>query len=87
VIRITTESGEKRLKVRIMDNGIGIKPKHRRKVFEKFYRVPTGDLHDVKGFGLGLEYVDRIVKMHQGTIEVEENEQKGSTFILTFKND
>jgi two-component system phosphate regulon sensor histidine kinase PhoR len=64
------------------DNGIGIPRKDRKKIFKRFYRVPTGNIHDVKGFGLGLDYVQKIVKRHGWKINVTENSRKGSTFIV-----
>jgi two-component system phosphate regulon sensor histidine kinase PhoR len=64
------------------DNGIGIPKKDRKKIFKRFYRVPTGNIHDVKGFGLGLDYVQKIVKRHGWKIYVIENSRKGSTFIV-----
>lgn len=64
------------------DNGIGIPKDLRKKIFKRFYRVPTGDIHDVKGFGLGLDYVQKIVERHRWKIYVIENSRKGSTFIL-----
>ena len=64
------------------DNGIGIPKKDRKKIFKRFYRVPTGNIHDVKGFGLGLDYVQKIVKRHGWKINVIENSRKGSTFIV-----
>lgn len=67
------------------DNGIGIPKDDRKKIFNRFYRVPTGNLHDVKGFGLGLDYVQKIVKRHGWKIKVIENSRKGSTFILEIK--
>jgi two-component system phosphate regulon sensor histidine kinase PhoR len=68
------------------DNGIGISKEHRKQIFKRFYRVPTGNVHDVKGFGLGLDYVQKIVRRHGWQINVIENSRKGSTFILNIKN-
>jgi len=67
------------------DNGIGIPPNDRKKIFNRFYRVPTGNVHDVKGFGLGLDYVKKIVQRHGWQIKVIENRRKGSTFIVEIK--
>lgn len=67
------------------DNGIGIPPKERKKVFNRFYRVPTGNVHDVKGFGLGLDYVKKIAQRHGWRIKVIGNSGKGSTFIVETK--
>lgn len=64
------------------DNGIGIPKDYRKKIFTRFYRVPTGNVHDVKGFGLGLDYVQKIVRRHGWRINVIENSRKGSTFIV-----
>lgn len=67
------------------DNGIGIPQNDRKKIFNRFYRVPTGNVHDVKGFGLGLDYVKKIVQRHGWRIKVIENSRKGSTFIVETK--
>jgi two-component system phosphate regulon sensor histidine kinase PhoR len=64
------------------DNGIGIPKDYRKKIFTRFYRIPTGNVHDVKGFGLGLDYVRKIVQRHGWKIDVMENSRKGSTFIV-----
>lgn len=69
--------------LKISDKGIGISKNYIEKVFDKFFRVPTGDLHNVKGFGLGLAYVKRIVELHNGTIELESEVDRGSTFKIT----
>lgn len=66
----------------IKDNGIGIPKESRKKIFTKFYRVPTGNVHDVKGFGLGLDYVNKLVKAHRWKIKVNENPKGGSIFTL-----
>lgn len=68
----------------IQDNGIGIAPEYKKKVFEKFFRVPTGDVHNIKGYGLGLSYVASVMKAHGGTVDVVSEPGKGSNFIATF---
>lgn len=70
------------LELRVADNGIGIAPEYTSKIFEQFFRVPSGDTHNIKGYGLGLSYVNHIVRRHQGFIEVESELGKGSTFIV-----
>lgn len=72
------------IELRVKDNGIGIAPEFQQKIFEKFFRVPSGDIHNVKGYGLGLSYVSHIVEQHHGLIEVKSELGKGSTFILRF---
>jgi two-component system phosphate regulon sensor histidine kinase PhoR len=68
------------LEVRVTDNGIGIAKEYKGKIFEKFFRVPSGNRHNIKGYGLGLSYVSHIVQRHMGFIEVESELGKGSTF-------
>jgi two-component system phosphate regulon sensor histidine kinase PhoR len=75
------------LVISFKDNGIGVDQPMREKVFEKFFRAQGGNLHDVKGFGLGLAYVRSIVEAHGGTIELQSEKGVGSEFIIKLKND
>ena len=68
--------------LRISDNGVGIPDAYRTKIFEQFFRVPNGDRHNIKGYGLGLSYVNHIVQKHMGFVEIETELGKGSTFIV-----
>jgi two-component system phosphate regulon sensor histidine kinase PhoR len=86
-IGITTRNVNGSLIVVISDNGIGIGPENQKKVFQKFYRVPTGNVHDVKGFGLGLSYVKTIIETHKGNIRLESELGKGCTFSITLPLD
>lgn len=83
LITITTRFSSKEFTMEINDNGIGISPKAQKHIFEKFYRVPTGNLHNVKGSGLGLNYVKTMVEIHGGNIRLKSDPGKGSKFILT----
>ena len=69
----------------VTDEGIGISEANQKRVFDKFYRVPSGNLHDVKGFGLGLYYVSDMMSKHNGSVTVKSQLGKGSTFTLHFK--
>jgi two-component system phosphate regulon sensor histidine kinase PhoR len=79
-VNIWEEEGNVYLSVK--DNGIGIDPIYKNKIFEKFFRVPSQDKHNTKGYGLGLSYVAHIIKQHKGTIRVESEPGVGSTFII-----
>ena len=82
-IDITAKATDEGVEIRVLDNGIGIAPDKQKHIFDKFYRVPTGNIHDVKGYGLGLYYAKTMVEKHGGTIEVSSTPGKGSEFILT----
>jgi two-component system phosphate regulon sensor histidine kinase PhoR len=77
----------KRLEVKIADNGIGIADIHRRKIFDKFFRVPHGNTHNIKGYGLGLSYVQEVLQSHGGSIDVQSEEGKGSVFTVALNGE
>ncbi len=82
IIQINTENSDEGILVTITDNGKGISREAQKRIFDKFYRVSTGNVHDVKGFGLGLYYVKTIVEAHRGSIYVHSNLNKGSSFYV-----
>ena len=82
-IHIRTWNEGNRLLFSIADNGLGIKRENVKKIFDKFYRVHTGNVHDVKGFGLGLAYVKKIINLHDGTIRCESEVGKGTKFTVS----
>ena len=82
-IHIRTWNEGNRLFFSIADDGLGIKKENLKKIFDKFYRVHTGNVHDVKGFGLGLAYVKKIINLHEGEIRCESDYGKGTKFIIS----
>jgi two-component system phosphate regulon sensor histidine kinase PhoR len=82
-IDICIKDNGAQLQLVIADNGIGIPQEYHHRIFEKFFRVPHGNLHDAKGYGLGLSYVSHVVDQHRGTIQVSSTEGTGSRFTIT----
>jgi signal transduction histidine kinase len=82
LIEISTENSYSGILINVKDNGLGISKSNQKKIFEKLYRVPSGNIHNVKGFGLGLSYVKAIVEQHGGKISLESELNQGTKFIL-----
>jgi two-component system phosphate regulon sensor histidine kinase PhoR len=81
-IHIELKEEQAHLILRVTDNGIGIPAEYHKKIFDKFFRVPAGDTHNVKGYGLGLSYVAYVIQRHYGAIDVESQPGIGSRFII-----
>jgi len=82
LIQIETKNLEQKIEITVTDNGIGIPAREFKRIFEKYYRISTGDMHTTKGFGIGLYYVKTVIKAHQGTITVRSENHRGSNFII-----
>lgn len=82
-VTIESRTAGRELYVMVADNGPGIPDECKQKIFDEFFRIPTGNVHNVKGYGLGLSYVRKIIKAHKGAVEVKDNYPKGSMFIIT----
>ncbi len=82
VIEISLKSHKMHIELKVTDDGIGIPAAYRKRVFEKLFRVPTDDVHNIKGYGLGLSYVNHIIQRHHGFIEVDSEYGKGSVFTV-----
>ncbi len=85
VIRLNAQIQKGKLIIAISDNGPGIPKKDQKRIFRKYYRIKNGDVHKVKGYGLGLSYVHKIVSMHRGTISVDSKLGEGTTFVISLK--
>lgn len=86
LIKINTFNTTTGIQIDIKDNGVGLSKDEQQKIFEKFYRVTKGNVHDTKGFGLGLSYVQSIIDKHEGKVWVESKPKEGSTFSIQIPN-
>ena len=86
-IELEQDRPNRQLQLKVIDNGIGIPAEFKDRIFEKFFRVPTGDRHDIKGHGLGLNYVANVIRRHRGKISVESEPGKGSMFTIKLPSD
>ena len=83
-VLVSLGSSGRALTLRVKDNGPGIDPAFHNQIYDKFFRVPKGDVHTVKGYGLGLNYVRSVVRLHHGTIDLDSSREKGTEFIIKF---
>ncbi|PZU89457.1 MAG: hypothetical protein DI529_04525 [Chryseobacterium sp.] len=83
-VEINILKNHKKIEITINDNGNGIPNLYKSKIFERFFRIPNDDIHDVKGYGVGLSYVKNAMRIHHGSVEVKNNQPSGTSFVLKF---